>query len=284
MINHFEKISTGNFGDDLNEVIWTKLFGKPIEEIGESDHYFFGIGTRLRRKNIPEGKKITVFGSGYGYETIPPKVDSYWDIRCVRGPLTAEILNIDKLKAITDPAIMVKKLVSAQEKIYPISFIPHHLTSLEDDWRPICQSLGIYYIDPKNSPIMVIQEIAKSKLILTESLHGAIIADTYRTPWIPFFSRSHFSEFKWNDWASSMNLKIDFTKIRPLFNKDIRNKSNPSKVLIRKAYSSIFSSFVGDYELRNLKNKTPYLSDEVTFELRLEQMEVCVSRFLADYE
>ena len=283
MINHYERIPGGNFGDDLNASLWSKVWGKSVEEIGDNETYFIGIGTRIRRKNIPNNKRIVICGAGYGYETVPPVVDFSWDIRCVRGPLTAEKLNISKDKVITDPAILTALLYPQFEKIYEHSFIPHHLTLEEDNWESICKRCELNFINPKNDPDFVIQEIIKSKLIVTESLHGAIIADAFRIPWIPFYTRSHFSKFKWEDWATSMNLKINYQYIHPLFNVGVRNRSNMLKYILRKAYGFTISDRVGISELKKCLNVPSYLSDDSIFQQRLSEMKNCVDKIREDY-
>lgn len=283
MINHYERVPGGNFGDDLNEVFWESIIGQPLETLGGNNTYFLGIGTRLRRKNIPENKKIVVFGAGYGYETIPPKVNSDWDIRCVRGPLTADKLQISQDKVITDPAIMIALLYPSLEKKYKISFIPHHLSIDEDNWKEVCESVNINYIDSTQNPDSVIKEINKSELVITESLHGAIIADSFRIPWIPIYTRSHFSTFKWDDWAASMNLKLKYTYIHPLFNKDVRNKSSFLRYAIRKIYGFSFAKNIAKKELIKCSEISPYLSSDDFFNTRLNEMQLCISKFVEDY-
>jgi succinoglycan biosynthesis protein ExoV len=40
-------------------------------------------------------------------------------------------------------------------------------------------------------------------------MHGAIIADTLRTPWIPVKCYSNILEFKWQDWCGSLNMRYE---------------------------------------------------------------------------
>lgn len=283
MVNHYERVQGGNFGDDLNEFLWEKIFGQPIEQLGEKETYFIGVGTRLRRKNIPVNKKIVVFGAGYGYETISPIVDENWDIRCVRGPLTAEKLKISLDKVITDPAILTALQYPEYDKEHDVSFIPHHLTVLEDNWENVCSGLKMNFINPTAHPDRVIEEIIKSKLVISESLHGAIIADSFRIPWIPVYTRSHFSKFKWDDWAASMELDLKYQYLHPLFNKSVRNKSNFFKYLFRKIYGQTVAKKISKLELEKCMKLVPYLSSEEIFKSRLNKMRICVSRFLEEY-
>ena len=41
---------------------------------------------------------------------------------------------------------------------------------------------------------------------MTEALHGAIVADALRVPWIAVKLFDHIIEFKWRDWCRSLGL------------------------------------------------------------------------------
>lgn len=64
--------------------------------------------------------------------------------------------------------------------------------------------------------------IAQSEYVISESLHGAIIADALRVPWarLNFYLQNpgdkETAEFKWADWARSLNLNAPPTLEIPL--------------------------------------------------------------------
>ena len=65
-----------------------------------------------------------------------------------------------------------------------------------------------------------LKEILASKYIITEAMHGAIIADIYRIPWSRFVLSTLFtegamvSEYKWMDWLYSVGIyNIETTEI-----------------------------------------------------------------------
>ncbi len=196
-----------NFGDELNGWLWPQLLPGILEE--ESDCLFLGIGTYLTSEWIPRGKQIVVFGSGAGYGPMP-QVDQSWSIYCVRGPLTAQAMGLSRETAITDPALLVKKMYSTTgEKNYRVSYMPHHVSDKQAHhyWQSICSDLGIHYVDPHMPVETVLSEIGQTSLLVTEALHGAIVADALRIPWIPVVSSPHILRFKWDDWCQSVELQ-----------------------------------------------------------------------------
>src|ERR1019366_6854573 len=47
---------------------------------------------------------------------------------------------------------------------------------------------------------------ASAKLVVAEAMHGAIVADTLRIPWIAVECSPEILPFKWVDWCQSMDL------------------------------------------------------------------------------
>jgi len=219
-------IPDGNFGDELNTYLWPRLlpdaFGGTVQFRPKSTPYvelddpaetlFVGIGT-LIGDFVPATAVKHVFGSGYGYGKAPT-MDGNWNIHCVRGPLTADALGLAPDKAIADPAILVRLLQSKPfAKVHSCSFIPHWEMALSGDWERVCGFLGINYIDPRWPPAKVIRHIAQTRTLITEALHGAIVADALRVPWIPVSSYHMILPFKWQDWCRSVGLDYRPTSV-----------------------------------------------------------------------
>lgn len=64
----------GNFGDDLNRLVWPALVGDVLDEDGRS--LLVGIGTLLN-DTLPREPLKAVMGSGAGYGRLP-EVDASW--------------------------------------------------------------------------------------------------------------------------------------------------------------------------------------------------------------
>ena len=68
-------------------------------------------------------------------------------------------------------------------------------------------------IDPRRPVEEVISDIKASKVLLAEAMHGAIVADALRVPWIPIRAHRRHHDFKWHDWCASMSIRYDPHKL-----------------------------------------------------------------------
>lgn len=208
----------GNFGDDLNPWLWGELLGPEFFDDDESE-LFYGVGTLLSPRSARRPGKKIVFGSGAASEA-RIEVDRSFDVRCVRGPLTARALGVSEELAVTDPACLVVETgfgKSGVPKGHDVSLIPHHLSLGMLDWGDVSARCGMRWIDPRWPFLRVFEEIRSSRLVLTESLHGAIVADAFRVPWIPIRYSHRFLEFKWRDWAGSLGIDLAIAELPPAF-------------------------------------------------------------------
>ncbi|MBP1852951.1 polysaccharide pyruvyl transferase family protein [Rhizobium halophytocola] len=198
----------GNFGDDLNLWLWDFLL-PGFREVHE-ETMLVGVGTVLNPVLLPTGMRKLVIGSGYGYGA-PPEIGNAaeWDVRCVRGPMTAERLGLPSTMGIVDPAVMISEMPEFQNlpKRHQKTFIPHWESAEFGMWKSVCEPAGLTYLDPRGEARSVIAHIAQSELVIAESMHGAILADAFRVPWIAVSTSRSINDFKWNDWASSVKAR-----------------------------------------------------------------------------
>ena len=201
----------GNFGDELNNRLWPKLFA---EFIGEAEYNWanlVGIGTILSEKTFEHSGTFFILGSGTGYGSNQNLDQSKWRVYAVRGPQTAARLGLQADAAITDSALLIKDFVAPQTHVRdqrPVAFMPHWSSDI-DVWKGIANRAGLYFIDPTGATEQVLSEIQQSDLVITEAMHGAIVADASRIPWVPAFTHQAILRYKWDDWAQSMDLKLD---------------------------------------------------------------------------
>lgn len=278
-----------NFGDALNPIVFHYFLPDFFDE--DSSSIFLGIGSILGLKIPKPNQKIIVFSSGYasGADTTygpPPQITKNYKIVCVRGPLTAKLLNINPQKAITDGAILLAAMHWQDiSKKYEISYIPH-VGSLDFfDWENFCHEVGLHFINPKNDPLQVISEIRASKKIISEAMHGAIVDDSFRIPWLSVKAYSTINRFKWKDWCDSMNLNYNPVILSPLFSKDvsfqiIKNKlpTNAPRFIINLItynylfFQEIFLKYKNRKTLLKIKKIEFNLSKDIIFKSKLNQM------------
>lgn len=200
---------TSNFGDHMNAWLWPRLI--PAQLAAESDDTLVGIGSLIKADlgKVP-GRKL-IFGTGSGYGALPlPSEIADWRVYCVRGPLTARLLGLSPDRAIVDGAWLIDQLpdfrYEPQRARAGTVFVPHWTTDLYANWRQPCADAGIRYVSPFQEGKVVLDAIAGARLAIVESLHGAILADYYRVPWIPVATDDRVLNFKWLDFCMSVGL------------------------------------------------------------------------------
>ena len=130
-------------------------------------------------------------------------------------------MNLPARKSIGDSAYLClvtssfKKFLGLPKK-HKVSVIPHHQTVAPIDWKTVASLGDIHFIDPRKNFFSVFEDIAQSECVLTESLHGAILADALRTPWQPFQLGHRFNMFKWHDWFKSIHVDIQAIQKYPI--------------------------------------------------------------------
>lgn len=208
-----------NFGDDINPFLLRTLF-KP--SIIESEAIcLVGIGTIIgdaTTKAIGHYQKKVVFSSGIGYYSLDSAFDDSWDFACVRGPNTAKKLGLPAERAICDGAILLADAyppLQAGARSGTV-FIPH-INSTEYSkagLAQICAKLGLDYLPPSAPFETFIEKVRSASLVLTEAMHGAILADALRTPWIALNYLFH-NRFKWEDWFLSIERSYQCHEVGP---------------------------------------------------------------------
>lgn len=287
-----------NFGDSVNANIFPYFLPDFFDYDKES--VFLGIGSVLGLMNgFNTTQKIIVFSSGFAYGKIP-LVDEKYDIRCVRGPLTAKALKINPKLAITDGAVLLPllpELKKTPSKRHKFSIIPHHQSQVMlGEKQEIFQELGINHINPKTDALEVIHQIRESEVVLTEAMHGAIIADCFRIPWIPIKMFGHINSFKWKDWSMSMGIRYQPERISSLLSKDWiyrilkqKFKGNKNKILAKslapayKYYQAGFKEKKMIRELKSVMEKEPFLTKKATLESKTDQLLTALNNLRNDY-
>lgn len=281
-----------NFGDELNPYLWEKILPQGFLD-NDSAELFLGIGSILHKHGYPHDATKHVLGSGYaGYGDPPPINDGSWNVVFVRGPRTAAKLGLPPQKAISDSAILLRTInLPPPSEACEIAFMPHYESLDRGFWPSACKLAGVKLIDPTDDLEKIMAQIKGAKLLVTEAMHGAIVADALRTPWIsakPIYSGHHA---KWFDWAESLSVELRQPRLWPssiseLYTRLTRRGSPESFVgrLNKKAIAAPVNAvltYVAAQRLLQLAKLDPQLSADSAIKLQTERAQEAVFDFIA---
>lgn len=151
------------------------------------------------------GQDCVVYGSGFLFKwakTQFARKKIRLDIRAVRGPITREILmelGYDVPQVYGDPAILLPLFYNPiVEKKYDYIVIPHesHYKKYQNVSFPVLSTLT-------NDWEMFIKEIKASKLVISSSLHGIIIAEAYGIQAVFLDETENHDQTKYDDYYYS---------------------------------------------------------------------------------
>ena len=131
---------------------------------------------------------------------------NYQLIDVVRGQLTKSCLAKTDVPALGDPGLFARELFGAKKK-QGIGIVPHYT----DKNHPLIKDLeklkNVKIIDVERSGADVCRDIAGCERILSSSLHGLIVADSFGIPnrRIGLHNKIAGGDFKFRDYASALD-------------------------------------------------------------------------------
>ena len=207
--------SSYNLGDYLGEVVVNWMLtrkGLSLDDYVEKKKHLLTVGSGA----VKSYQNMTVWGSGVERELsqmLRRFFQRSWfrklDIRAVRGPLTREYLTGlgHKCPAVYgDPAILMPLIYDydGERSVggvgYNVSIIPQLVT--EGEIRKNYPNAHIISMNTNNYK-NVIDQIKQSKLIISSSLHGVILADAYGVPSVWYRGLQKEVDFKYLDYYAS---------------------------------------------------------------------------------
>ena len=230
-----------NMGDLLNKDMLEPLFHIKIQRVERHDSNISAIGSSLLlalrsralysinlKKRIKQGviktfniDPLYIWGTGFmNYKTQEDNIIQLRNTKflSLRGNLSkcrVERVIGKKLNIPTgDGGLLVDRWIGKiPPKKYRIGIIPHY----KEKESPIVSEMRNKYsdsviIDLGKKPIDVVKEIASCETILSSSLHGLIVADSFHIPnkhilLYPYGERLLGDGFKFADYYSSYGLK-----------------------------------------------------------------------------
>lgn len=197
-----------NFGDDLNPHLWRTVLGREIRLAPRGAPHVLGMGSILERAT-PDS---VIAGSGF---IRPPCSGSVPVCRvlAVRGALSARGMGADCL--LGDPAVLVPLVFPRQAgPRIPIGIVPH-VTQLR--LLRAQAPRGVEVIDVRAPPVEVVGRISRCDCILSQSLHGLIVADGYGVPnaWLAPSDCMIGGRFKFDDYYSTTDRSPEPVRLDP---------------------------------------------------------------------
>ena len=242
-------MNPNNMGDLLNELIIPKITSRTIEQclnpmrfdimgIGSCGGSIWanrfsnpGLSRKIKDFTMIAGSKFdhhpcAIWGTGF----LKDFSEQHLKLACsnvsfiaVRGALSQRIIEKSLGKSINpvlcDGGILASELISLPvEKKYSLGFIPHFKE------HQIANDIGIIemlnkkndatVIDLREDPIAVLNRIAECEYIVSSSLHGCIVADSFHIPNIRVrISDIPGTGFKFDDYYSGFGIKSTELKI-----------------------------------------------------------------------
>ena len=231
-----------NWGDDINVFFLEKISGLKVKAKNLSYVYqklplkaYSCIGSII---GISKVRNVEIWGSGLisddsNLQVMPQKIHS------VRGALTRQELlrrGIECPAIYGDPALLISRYFRPSfEKRYNVGIIPHY----KDEDNIVLKS----FLN-KHPEILVIRmrdyedwldiprQICSCRRIISSSLHGLIMADSYRVPnvWVRFSDEIIGGNFKYLDYFSS----VGRDEIAPYV---IKGEADIEKIISRNNFS-----------------------------------------------
>ncbi len=207
-----------NFGDLLSPWLISTLTGKPVlnaRYARTEQPVIAGIGSII---HMASHGVTNIWGSGLMYPPTPRQTQrllSLHNVRvhAVRGHLTRktliEHLGWDVPEVYGDPALLLPRYLPIDRgeggRSHPIALVPHY--KHQDDFpRPYPENVDV--IDVREDLRTVVSAIASSRVCLSTSLHGIIIAQAYGVPWVWLKLEGHGlpgGDFKFDDFFSTLD-------------------------------------------------------------------------------
>lgn len=190
---------SNNFGDNLNNELIKRISKKPCVYHPERTvpHYIV-CGSIIQEST----ENTTVWGAGFGHSADIAQMNKEANIVMVRGKKTAELLEME-FDIYGDPALLCPMYFEGHNnKVHNVSILPHWR-----DYEYCLNNFDFNIIDPFQPVDKVIYDICASYKVISSSLHGLILSDSYGVPnrWIDFGNDIGGDGIKFRDYYSTTN-------------------------------------------------------------------------------
>lgn len=164
-----------NFGDELSPWLIRRFADVEVTRTGAADPDVISTGSIL--DHVTWNWSGHVLGSGSLFDR--PAVPAAAKVWALRGPLSAQGYRGDYV--LGDPGLLAADWVPAAKKEHDLGLLPHW-SDRELFRRPEFLRYDPLLINPTHHPVDVLRAISSCRKLVTSSLHGLIVADSYGIP------------------------------------------------------------------------------------------------------
>lgn len=191
-----------NVGDGLGPEIVKKIARRVGREqwISDFNGQLFAVGSTLHYARDGD----VIWGSGVNGKVVQEMHSvSSLDVRAVRGPRTRQVL-LEKggccPAVFGDPGILCSFMwpMPRTRRREGITYVPHFREALKRHSDSELQSVRV--LSPFRPIVQFIEVIASSSLVLSSSLHGIVIAESYGVPAILVENQCGETHLKYADY------------------------------------------------------------------------------------
>ena len=196
-----------NFGDRLTPLLLSRFSNIKAEWAPITEARLVGVGSIL--DHIPDQWSGIIIGAGKLFPDFEFKATKRMQILALRGKLSAK--GIKGEYALGDPGLLASELVKVETKKYNLGIIPHWSDRALAQ-RPEFQKYNPKIINPQDDPLEVIRTIGECRKIVSSSLHGIIVADSFGIPRRFEYAKQFDREggiYKFQDYSSAINAPFE---------------------------------------------------------------------------
>lgn len=212
------EVAHNNWGDDINYYFLKEITDKKIFNFNSITKVFLSDKTNyLTIGSIIEShcnENSVIWGSGAMCGPLQLKAIPK-EVLAVRGPLTRDFLlskGINCPEVYGDPALLISQYYKPiKQKKYKVGIIPHYVDldneTLKRLFEQYSNEITIINLKQYRDWHDIVDSINECEFILSSSLHGLIISDSYNIPnlWVRFSDKIGGGNFKYMDYFKSVN-------------------------------------------------------------------------------
>ncbi|TWG90631.1 pyruvyl transferase [Nocardioides sp. J9] len=197
-----------NFGDELAVDVIERLWGLRCEHTPLASCEMVSVGSlmELTAETRRPGQEIDVWGSGF---IKPASEDVEHDLEglrifALRGPATARRAGLKPAEVpMGDPGLLASRAYRpARARSHRIGLVYHYADEKVAALDTAREDPRFLLIDARQSPRKVVHDITSCELVLSSSLHGIIVAESFGVPayWVKLSGRLAGGRYKFRDY------------------------------------------------------------------------------------